>query len=210
MLALSSLTLSDPMDCSLPGSSVCGTFQARILEWVAISKCKSHQKHTHRHLQNMFDQILGYHVDQSSWHMKLTTTKFEHILQCSCFSSPNSDSPKHSEGKRKEAKGTTTKDGLPGSKSEEIMWKHFPLFVNFLNISLVVFLPFLQNMKCFLSYPSMRQWHRCPESFICTSFITWLVPWSNLTHPLRRFSQSPAPVPNQTEQSEQSNLFRAF
>ena len=25
------------MDCSLPGSSVCGIFQARILEWVAIS-----------------------------------------------------------------------------------------------------------------------------------------------------------------------------
>ena len=25
------------MDCSLPGSSICGTFQARVLEWVAIS-----------------------------------------------------------------------------------------------------------------------------------------------------------------------------
>ena len=30
-------TLSDPMDCSLPGSSVHGIFQARVLEWVAIS-----------------------------------------------------------------------------------------------------------------------------------------------------------------------------
>ena len=29
-------TLCDPMDCSPPGSSVCGTLQARILEWVAI------------------------------------------------------------------------------------------------------------------------------------------------------------------------------
>ena len=29
-------TLSDPMDCSLPGSSVHGIFQARVLEWVAI------------------------------------------------------------------------------------------------------------------------------------------------------------------------------
>jgi len=27
----------NPMDCSLPGSSVHGLFQARILEWVAIS-----------------------------------------------------------------------------------------------------------------------------------------------------------------------------
>ena len=30
-------TLCDPMDHSLPGSSVHGIFQARILEWVAIS-----------------------------------------------------------------------------------------------------------------------------------------------------------------------------
>ena len=28
---------SDPMDCSLPGSSVYGIFQARVLEWVAIA-----------------------------------------------------------------------------------------------------------------------------------------------------------------------------
>ena len=31
------LTLCDHMDCSLPGSSVHGIFQARILEWVANS-----------------------------------------------------------------------------------------------------------------------------------------------------------------------------
>ena len=30
-------TLSNPMDCSLPGSSVRGIFQARVLEWIAIS-----------------------------------------------------------------------------------------------------------------------------------------------------------------------------
>ena len=30
-------TLCDPMDCSLPCSSICGILQARILEWVAIS-----------------------------------------------------------------------------------------------------------------------------------------------------------------------------
>ena len=35
--AQSCLTLCDPMDCSLPGFSVHGIFQARILEWVAIS-----------------------------------------------------------------------------------------------------------------------------------------------------------------------------
>ena len=31
------LTLCDPMDCSLPGSSVHGIFQARVLEWGAIA-----------------------------------------------------------------------------------------------------------------------------------------------------------------------------
>ena len=36
-VAQSSPTLSDPMDCSLPGSSVHGIFQARVLEWGAIS-----------------------------------------------------------------------------------------------------------------------------------------------------------------------------
>ena len=30
-------TLHDPMDCSLPGSSIHGIFQARVLEWVAIA-----------------------------------------------------------------------------------------------------------------------------------------------------------------------------
>ena len=36
-VAQSCLTLSDPMDCSLPGSSVHGIFQARVLEWSAIA-----------------------------------------------------------------------------------------------------------------------------------------------------------------------------
>ena len=37
MCAQSGLTLCDPMDCSLPGSSVHVILQARILEWVAVS-----------------------------------------------------------------------------------------------------------------------------------------------------------------------------
>ena len=36
-VAQSCLTLRDPMDCSLPGSSVHGIFQARVLEWGAIA-----------------------------------------------------------------------------------------------------------------------------------------------------------------------------
>ena len=33
-------TLSDPMDCNLPGSPAHGIFQARVLEWVAIAFSK--------------------------------------------------------------------------------------------------------------------------------------------------------------------------
>ena len=36
-VAQSCPTLCDPMDCSLPGSSVHGIFQAIVLEWIAIS-----------------------------------------------------------------------------------------------------------------------------------------------------------------------------
>ena len=39
-VAQSCLTLSDPMDCSLPGSSIHGLFQARVLEWGAIAFSK--------------------------------------------------------------------------------------------------------------------------------------------------------------------------
>ena len=43
MHAQSCLTLCDPMDCNMSGSSVHGIFQARILEQVAISYTKLHQ-----------------------------------------------------------------------------------------------------------------------------------------------------------------------
>ena len=36
-VAQSCLTLSDPMDCGLPGSTTHGIFQARVLEWGAIA-----------------------------------------------------------------------------------------------------------------------------------------------------------------------------
>ena len=36
-VTLSCPTLSNPMDCSLPGSSIHGIFQARVLEWGAIA-----------------------------------------------------------------------------------------------------------------------------------------------------------------------------
>ena len=40
LVAQSCPTLCDPMDCSLPDSSVCGILQTRILEWIAIPFCR--------------------------------------------------------------------------------------------------------------------------------------------------------------------------
>ena len=37
LVTQSCLTLCNPMDCSLPGSSVHKIFQARILEWITMS-----------------------------------------------------------------------------------------------------------------------------------------------------------------------------
>ena len=34
------MTLCHPMDCSLPGSSVHGIFQARVQEWVAVASSR--------------------------------------------------------------------------------------------------------------------------------------------------------------------------
>ena len=47
-VAQSCPTLSDPMDRSLPGSSVHGIFQARVLEWGAIAF--SHKYHILIHI----------------------------------------------------------------------------------------------------------------------------------------------------------------
>jgi len=46
-VAQSCPTLSDPMDCSLPGSSIHGIFQARVLEWGAIAFSESISKSTY-------------------------------------------------------------------------------------------------------------------------------------------------------------------
>ena len=64
----SHLTLCDPMDCSLRGSSVLGIFQARILGWVAISSSRgSFQRedqgsHWKQSLYNLSHQWGPYYV----------------------------------------------------------------------------------------------------------------------------------------------------
>ena len=42
-VAQSCPTLSDPMDCSLPGSAVHGIFQAGVLEWVGLREIDKSQ-----------------------------------------------------------------------------------------------------------------------------------------------------------------------
>ena len=61
-VAQSCPTLSNPMDCSLPGSSVHGIFQARVLEWIAIAFSVS--LHLFIHLLNGI--ILKYTVNRAS------------------------------------------------------------------------------------------------------------------------------------------------
>ena len=63
------LTLRDPMDCSLPGSSVHGSFQARVLEWVAsIILIFSFPLSIHTHVYFLFKNeiiILSLHLISS-------------------------------------------------------------------------------------------------------------------------------------------------
>ena len=53
-------TLCDPMDCSLPGSSLHGILQARVLEWVAISFSRGSSQPRDRTLVSC---IPGRHFD---------------------------------------------------------------------------------------------------------------------------------------------------
>ena len=76
-VAQSCLTGSDPMDCSPPGSSVHGIFQARVLEWGAIAFSASggylviipiHQE-SGKKGAGLSGQLIAGHVDQakSQW-----------------------------------------------------------------------------------------------------------------------------------------------
>ena len=64
----SCLTLCDPMDCSLPGSLSRGIFQARVLEWVAISFSK-------RKLCTELLMLLDCDVGEDSWESPWTARR---------------------------------------------------------------------------------------------------------------------------------------
>ena len=60
----SRVRLCDPMDCSLPGSSVHGIFSARVLEWVAIAFSRGQSRprdQTHVFYVSCTDRQVLYH-----------------------------------------------------------------------------------------------------------------------------------------------------
>ena len=59
------LTLRDPMDCSPPGSSVHGIFQARILEWVTIFFSRGSFRPRDRTCDSCIGRQILYH--QATW-----------------------------------------------------------------------------------------------------------------------------------------------
>ena len=75
-------TLRDPMDCSLPGSSIHGIFQARVLEWGAIAFSIVDPKEYQRLFQgvcevkNIFTILLQHHLLFTlCWHLCWSTQK---------------------------------------------------------------------------------------------------------------------------------------
>ena len=71
-VAQSCPTLSDPMDCSLPGSSTHGIFQARVLEWGAIAFSTPYDRYTH-----FMASVSQARVTKSSpWLISGTTNKY--------------------------------------------------------------------------------------------------------------------------------------
>ena len=80
------LTLCDPMDCSLPGSSVHGIFQAVVLEWIVISfsRGSSQPRDQTRIVDRRFTVLAtgqtyfnkGVHKNLSSCDMQITECKY--------------------------------------------------------------------------------------------------------------------------------------
>ena len=75
-------TLCDPMDCSLPGSSVHGIFQARTLEWVSISFSGGSSQPRDR---TQVSCIVGrhfYHLSHQGSRSSLIISDVEYLFMC--------------------------------------------------------------------------------------------------------------------------------
>ena len=69
-------TLRDPMDCNLPGSSVCGVLQARILEWVAISYSQNIRLFIYKDM-TIYIYIISSQIDFSLLRESLKIFRFD-------------------------------------------------------------------------------------------------------------------------------------
>ena len=82
-------TLLDPMDCSLPGSSIHGIFQARVLEWVAIAfsndQPRQHIKKQTHYFANKAPSSQSYSFSSSHVWMRELDYKESWALKNWCF-----------------------------------------------------------------------------------------------------------------------------
>ena len=85
----SCLTPSDPIDCSLPGSSVHGIFQARVLEWVSIASFndqpRQYIKKQRHYFANKGPSSQGYGFSSSHVQMWKLNYKESWALKNWCF-----------------------------------------------------------------------------------------------------------------------------
>ena len=80
------LTLCDPMDCSLPGSSLHGIFQGRILEWVAMPSSRESSQprdRTHVSILFFFNFILFFNFTILYWFCHISTWILHRYTQVS-------------------------------------------------------------------------------------------------------------------------------
>ena len=75
-VAQSWLTLSDPMDCSLPGSSIHGIFQSRVLEWGAIAFSVRFARSSQIALQSGCTHLCSHRQEKRSRHLRLKDWNF--------------------------------------------------------------------------------------------------------------------------------------
>jgi len=79
-VAQSCPTLCDPMDCSLPGSSVHGIFQARVLEWGAIAFSKQGCRKLKSESHSVMSNPLWPHGLNSPWNSQARILEWVAIL----------------------------------------------------------------------------------------------------------------------------------
>ena len=102
-VAQSCLTLWDPMDCSLPGFSVHGILQARVLEWVTISFSRGSSQPKDRtqvsHIAGSDSRTNSYHLNLDHNHLLLTTPNRSFLAPSSLFFTLRQEPPSQSRNK---------------------------------------------------------------------------------------------------------------